>query len=107
MPALSLLAMAMIRRLNLNRKCLTKEPQGLKKSETESYTGVALKQLALLLQGGSWTVSPALAAGGGEDKVTDAILWFWIIHFHQGLSRTHSPTDDTKVLEAPLLCLIS
>ena len=63
--------------------------------------------LALLLQGGSWTVSPALTVGGGEDQVTDAVLCSWIIHYHQGLSRTRSPTDGTKVPEAHLLCLIN
>ena len=57
-------------RLNLNREGLPKEPWGLKKTKTESSTGVALNRLALFTLGGSWTVSPALTAEGGDDQVT-------------------------------------
>ena len=49
-PALSSLTMAISGRLNHNREGLTKESLRLKKGETESYTGVALNRLALLLQ---------------------------------------------------------
>ena len=85
---------------------LTTGTSGTKKSVTESYTGVAL-QLALLLQGGSWTVSPALAAGGGEDQVTDAIFCSWILHYHQGLSHTPTPTPSPpQPLPLPLPLLL-
>ena len=62
---------------------LTTGTSGTKNNLIESWTGVALR-LALLLQGGSWTISPAIRAGGGEDQVTDAVLCSWIIHYHQG-----------------------
>ena len=57
---------------------LTKGTSGTKKSVTESWTGVAM-WLALLLQGGSWTISSAIRAGDGEDQAKDAILCSWTL----------------------------